>query len=121
VPGDVLIAEYSVELQPDDRVQAVECSVIWLTSGKGEEDIGVHFFQRRPKSTLEPAVLKRPHRLSTVLPPSPLSYDGAIVQIRWLLRIRIFFAGGVQFTEDCPFRLGKTDRFNQYDLTSDHD
>jgi hypothetical protein len=47
-----------------------------------------------------------------VLPKSPLSYDGAIVQIRWCVRLRIFFAGGGQFTEDLPFVLGSTNPVN---------
>jgi hypothetical protein len=45
--GDVLVCEYSIQIHPDDRVTAVESSVIWHTDGKGEEDLGVHFFQRR--------------------------------------------------------------------------
>lgn len=106
MPGEVLVCEYEIET-PEKQVTAVESSVIWTTSGKGEEDCGVHFFERRPKSTLTAEQLRRPHRISTVLPRSPLSYEGAIVQIHWSVRLRVFL-GNQQFTEDKFFQLGET-------------
>lgn len=106
-PGDVLVATYELDVSPEQDVTALETSVIWLTTGKGDEDYGVHFFERRPKSTLNREKLKRPHRISTVLPPSPLSYEGDIVQISWCVRIRVF-CNDKQFTEDLHFRLGNT-------------
>jgi hypothetical protein len=108
-PGDVVIAEYWVEAPSSMPISAVESSVIWTTSGKGEEDVGVHFFESLPKLTLSPEQLRRLHRISTVLPQSPLSYDGTIVQVRWSVRLRVF-ADGRQFSEDLPFRLGRTSR-----------
>ncbi len=119
--GDVLVCEYSIQLHPADKVTAVESSVIWHTDGKGEEDLGVHFFQRRKQSTLDASQLAQTHRISTVLPKSPLSYDGAIVQIRWCVRLRIFFAGGGQFTEDLPFVLGGTVPVSHYETVEDAD
>lgn len=106
-PGDVLIATYQIDVPVKHSVSALETSVIWLTTGKGDEDYGVHFFERRSKSTLNLEQLKRPHRISTVLPPSPLSYDGEIIQISWCVRIRVF-SNEQQFTEDMKFRLGST-------------
>lgn len=107
-PGDVLVCEYSLQLPDDVQVSAVESSVIWFTDGKGDEDMGVHFFERRKKSSLLPKQLAEKHRLGTVLPKSPLSYEGAIVQVRWCVRIRVFLATGKQFTEDVLFQLGET-------------
>ena len=106
-PGDVLVCEYEIAMPNDNIATAVESSVLWTTSGKGEEDFGVHFFERRPKSMLNSRNLSQPHRISTVLPQTPLSYEGRIVQIRWSVRLRVFF-GGEQFTKDCFFRLGET-------------
>ena len=106
-PGDVLVAEYKIDVPADQQVSAVESSVIWLTAGKGDEDYGVHFFERRPKSTLNRLQLSRPHRISTVLPLSPLSYEGDILQISWCVRVRLFVEDS-QFSEDMSFRLGKT-------------
>ena len=106
-PGDVLVATYELDVSREQIVSALETSVIWLTTGKGDEDYGVHFFERRPKSTLSRDKLKRPHRISTVLPPSPLSYEGEIIRLYWCVRIRVFY-GDQQFTEDLPFQLGNT-------------
>ena len=120
-PGDVLVCQYHVlfETEPsvadaqggeesEAQVSAVESSVIWYTDGKGDEDMGVHFFERRKKSVLQPKQLAETHRISTVLPKSPLSYEGEIVQVRWCVRIRVFLTGDRQFTEDLPFQLGQT-------------
>lgn len=105
LPGDVLVCEYEIRLPAEMLADAVESSVIWTTGGKGEEDIGVHFFERRSKSTLDADQLRRPHRISTVLPRSPLSYAGKIVQIGWSVRLRVF-VGDQQFTDDLHFQLG---------------
>ena len=106
-PGDVLVCEYEIDLTEEQHATAVESSVLWTTTGKGEEDFGVHFFERRPKSMLNARNLGQPHRISTVLPQSPLSYDGEIVQVRWSVRLRVFVAGE-QFTSEYFFRVGNT-------------
>ena len=106
-PGDVLVCEYEVKLTADQNAMAVESSVLWTTTGKGEEDFGVHFFERRPKSMLHARNLSQPHRISTVLPQTPLSYDGAIVQVRWSVRLRVFL-GSEQYTQESHFQLGYT-------------
>ena len=104
-PGEVLVGEYRIDIEPDAKVNAVECSVIWKTTGKGDEDVGVHFFERRPKSTLGMDQLRKPHRISTVLPQSPLSYDGELLQITWCVRLRVF-VDEKQILEDYHFQLG---------------
>ena len=108
-PTEMLGCEYQVKLHGRHReksINAIETSVIWLTSGKGQEDIGVHFFERRENKMVSADVLRQTYKLSTVLPKSPLSYDGEIVKISWCVRVRMFFADGLQITEDCAFRLG---------------
>ena len=113
-PGEVLVAEYRVELPFEEKPTAVESSVIWSSTGKGESDFGVHFFERRPKSFLNADQLRLPHRISTVLPQSPLSYDGSIIKINWSIRVRVF-AGENQFSEDRFFRLGMTNT-SEYEI-----
>ncbi len=88
------------------EVTALEASVIWVTEGKGSEDIGVHFFQRLTKDALAPSTLATPKRLSTVLPNSPLSYAGEIVKVRWGVRIRMFYGDGKEISRDLEFQLG---------------
>jgi hypothetical protein len=96
------------QVQSDLRqVASIETSVLWQTEGKGDEDIGVHFFERREKKLAQPEILRQLHRLHTVLPRSPLSYDGTILKLNWLVRVRIFLDDGASFTEDLPFKLGR--------------
>ena len=104
-PGSILSSEYKVKLAPDTSLAAIESSVIWVTEGKGEEDIGVHFFERRNRASFTTSTFDRTQRLSTVLPLSPLSYEGRILKVRWQVRIRLFLVGGQDFIEDYPFRL----------------
>jgi hypothetical protein len=105
-PGDFLSCEYTIDMPAAARLNAFEASVVWITSGKGDEDIGVHFFERHLTKSVSDDFLNQPHRLSTVLPMSPSSYSGRIVKILWFVRVRLFLEDGTQITEDCPFRLG---------------
>ena len=104
--GDFLTCQYEVEVSEAHDVQAIETSVVWLTRGKGEEDIGVHFFERRDKRSLSGETFNAPQRISTVLPISPLSYDGQILKVQWFVRVRLFLADGEQVTSDGYFKLG---------------
>ena len=105
-PGDFLICEYTIDVPAALNVHSFEASVVWFTTGKGDSDIGVHFFERRLTRSLPDGYLKQVQRLSTVLPLTPLSYTGRIVQIKWGVRIRLFLDDNSQFTQDAPFRLG---------------
>lgn len=112
-PGEMLSCEYRVDLptaageegESARRVQAIETSVLWETTGKGDEDLGVHFFERRERQMAQPEVIRQWHRLNTVLPLAPLSYDGKILKIRWLVRVRLFLADGTSCTQDEVFRV----------------
>lgn len=110
-PGDFLICEYFVRETKPNNINAIETSVIWLTEGKGEEDIGVHFFERRLQRSLSSETFNHPQRVSTVLPASPLSYEGTILKIRWCVRVRLYLMDGQQFTEDKYFCLGNVKPF----------
>ena len=88
---------------PDD-VKRVELSVLWRTEGKGDEDFGVHYFERLE---LEDDVTRPAWQLfTTTLPDSPLSYDGPLVKIRWCVRVRLFLAHGKEVTSEKVFQLG---------------
>ena len=47
-----------------------------------------------------------PHRFATVLPPSPLSYDGQIVKVCWCVRVRLFMPHAPEAVAEIPFQLG---------------
>ena len=103
-PGDPLTARHRIEGLGDDRIQAVEHSVLWYTEGKGEEDLGVHFFERvedRPAAEGDGTMA-----FQTKLPASPLSYEGVIVKVRWCVRIRVFFRNSRDFVSEHVFELG---------------
>lgn len=117
-PGETLTCEYQIDLPNDGlpipksddnearrQVVSIETSVLWQTEGKGDEDIGVHFFERRDRKFAQPEILRQLHRLHTVLPASPISYDGQILKIKWMVRVRIFLDDSNSFTEDLVFSL----------------
>lgn len=109
-PGDLLLCNYRLEVKDDVKLTAVETSVIWFTSGKGQEDIGVQFFERRQKADLDELEHDTAQKLTVRLPNTPLSYDGLIVKIGWSVRVRVFLEGGNQLSFDSEFRLGNAER-----------
>jgi hypothetical protein len=104
-PGDRLAVRYRVEGREGDLTDAIEHSVLWYTEGKGEEDLGVHFFQR-----VADRALRGPRGLSgdfaTTLPKSPLSYEGLIVKVRWCIRVRVFYEGLRDYVSEHVFEMG---------------
>jgi hypothetical protein len=105
-PGDRLAVRYRIEGCEGESIRAVEHSVLWYSEGKGEEDLGVHFFQRVTDRALLPPVAES-GSFATSLPQSPLSYEGVIVKLRWCVRVRIFFAGSRDFVSEHVFDLGR--------------
>jgi hypothetical protein len=104
--GDELIAEYQVDAVDPAEIQAVEASILWYTEGKGEEDMGVHFFERRLPGDEDDGDLRPMRRVRTRLPNSPLSYSGAILCIRWCVRLRLFLRRGRDYVLEKQFTLG---------------
>jgi hypothetical protein len=105
-PGEDLICEYQVDAVEATEIQAVEVSVLWFTEGKGEEDLSVHYFERRIPNDVEDGDLRPMRRFRTRLPNSPLSYRGAILNIRWCVRVRVFLKRGKDVSADYCFELG---------------
>ena len=104
-PGEVLECEYQIDAVEPQQIQALETSVLWYTEGKGEEDLGVHFFERvRPSDTVD-GDLRQLHLVRTRLPATPLSYCGAILTIRWCVRVRLFWGRGKEASADRLFQL----------------
>ena len=104
--GDELVCEYQIDAVEPADIQAVEFSVLWHTEGKGEEDLGVHFFERRLPSDADGGDLRPMRRLRTRLPNSPLTYHGAILSIQWCARLRLFLRRGREYVVEQPFTLG---------------
>ena len=106
-PGDVLECECSVNALEPIELQAVETSVVWLTEGKGDEDMGVHFFDRRNKSDVRDGDLGMLYRFKTQLPNSPLTYDGKLIKLVWVIRVCVFYDRGKEIRFDQSFCLGQ--------------
>ncbi|NDC62446.1 MAG: hypothetical protein EBZ59_00300 [Planctomycetia bacterium] len=105
-PSGAIGIRYRIEVGDDERIRAIEHSMLWYTEGKGEEDMGVHFFERFP----ERGRLRgggTTGSFATHLPASPFSYEGLIVKIRWCVRVRIFLEGGRDFVSEHVFSLGR--------------
>lgn len=104
-PGDQIDCDYQIDAVDADDIQAVEASVVWCTEGKGDEDMGVHYFERRMPSDSN-GDLRQWRRFQTAPPNSPLSYFGHLIQIRWCVRVRAFLRHGKQSCFETPFQLG---------------
>lgn len=105
-PGNLLKCDYQIDAVAEGEIQAVETSVLWYTEGKGDEDMGIHFFERRSAAD-EPTDLRELQRFEVELPNSPLSYVGSLVQVFWCVRLRAFMPKGKSSTLDHPFQLGE--------------
>lgn len=105
-PGDTLTAHYQLERLNTQTVRAIELSVLWHTEGKGDEDIGVHLFRRQEVRNDDAESLAHAGVFSTVLPKSPLSYEGAIVKVRWCVRARAFLSDGKELMHERRFYMG---------------
>jgi hypothetical protein len=104
-PGEGVVVRYTIQGLGDERLRAVEHSILWYTEGKGEEDLGIQFFDRvagEPAATTADGAVS----FGTRLPASPLSYEGVIVKIRWCARIRLFFVAARDFVSEHVFEMG---------------
>ena len=105
-PGETLSGEYRLESIGRDEVRAIEVSVLWHTLGQGDEDLAVHDFRRLSIEDGDWIDPRYPGRFSTVLPESPLSYNGVMVKVRWCVRVRAFLFGDKEIMGEVPFQLG---------------
>jgi hypothetical protein len=105
-PGETLSGEYQIDAVEAAELGAVELSVLWYSEGKGDEDLGVHHFERRTDEDEDPTPLTELRKFSVTLPNSPLSYEGVLIKLRWCVRVRVFLKSGRNYFAELPFRLG---------------
>jgi hypothetical protein len=105
-PGEWVTVEYCIEGLNGERPRALERSALWYTEGKGEEDLGVHSFDRfATAETIDRVVPEGTFAIQ--LPTSPLSYEGVIVKIRWCIRLRVYFESGRDHVSEHVFNVGR--------------
>ena len=110
MPHDILEFEYRVANIQHSTISAVEVSVVWLTEGKGTEDLGVHFFQRLTGNSLAASDWSVSQLVQVPLPNSPLSYEGKLLKISWCVRVRFYLNDGTELVAQQPFYLGTVTR-----------
>lgn len=84
-PGALLRGSVTLTPAPGEEDRKVELSVLWQTEGKGNTDIGVALHRVLAE---DGAGAHGSHAFETRLPLLPLSYTGALIKIRWLVRVR---------------------------------
>jgi hypothetical protein len=107
LPGEPLKFEYQIDAVGPGELSAVEASVLWYTEGKGDEDLGVHYFERRTPADVDDGDLRPLRQVEVTLPGSPLSYSGMILKIRWCVRVRAFLRRGRDVFFEQPFQFGE--------------
>ncbi|MDO5307920.1 MAG: hypothetical protein Q4G03_00270 [Planctomycetia bacterium] len=117
-PGETLAGSYYLSQITRSTIETAEISILWRTEGKGNEDVGVHAFWRLSSQDGDWIGLLQPGRFSSVLPKSPLSYEGALIKIRWCVRARVFLANGEQLVDETYFRLGNLPDMRILNLTA---
>lgn len=105
-PGAALTGSFWLRGVTADEIKAVESSVLWYTEGKGDEDMAVHAFWRTSAEANHWIAPNRANRFETTLPRTPLSYSGAILKVRWCVRVRAFLLGGREIIGERVFQLG---------------
>ncbi|MEM9364907.1 MAG: hypothetical protein AAGD07_02850 [Planctomycetota bacterium] len=103
--GSQLLAEWRLRRVALDALQSVEVSILWQTTGKGDEDFSVHHFRRYHLEELTEIGLESSHPVSSLLPVTPLSYRGHLIEIGWLVRTRVFMSDGREIVAEQPFYL----------------
>lgn len=106
-PGQSLHGEYQIDAVDVAELRAVEMAVLWYTEGKGDEDLGVHYFERRTPEDAVSAALNEFRPFHVVLPNSPLSYEGVLIKIRWCVRVRAFVRSGKTYSYELGFQMGE--------------
>ena len=109
-PGDLLECEYQIDAVDRDALKSVEVATMWYTSGKGDEEEAIHYYERQTSRTTNGEVdLRELSHFSTELPLSPLSYAGTNLNITWCVRVRIVVQSRDQspkeFKYSQPFQL----------------
>jgi hypothetical protein len=101
-PGSAVEGRYTVDA---DTVRT-ELSLIWHTEGKGTEHREVISLVEHGASQLQLTAGRLAGRFAMTLPAAPTSYEGQLIKIRWLVRVRRWTAGGQSEMADASLVVG---------------
>ena len=100
-PGQMIEGLYRVELAEPRLLKDVTITIGWSTEGKGTTARGAeHREVREAGDHLEKGTFR------AVLPASPLSYDGSLIKICWVVRVRVGLSNGKHLDAEEVFQLG---------------
>jgi len=103
--GSSLRACWGITRVPVDEIQCIEISVLWHTEGKGDEDLHVHHFHRITEAHVRRSGIAAESSIECVLPATPLSYRGRLINLCWCVRLRLYLTGGREIVTEQPFYL----------------
>ena len=112
-PGERLSGRYRLVADVAPELERQELSIVWYTSGKGDEDLEVHQYEECRADSPTWTNPQNWKTFSCVLPLTPLSYDGVLVKIHWCVRVRYFPVRGEQLVGEAPFQLGNVAQGNK--------
>jgi hypothetical protein len=103
-PGDEVAGAFAIPEGLPTHTESVEFSILWHTSGKGTEDLNVLFYREWKKNkSLDD--LPSPYTFTVRLPQTPWSYDGELIKIHWLARVRLRYGKNEEAVKDVPFMV----------------
>lgn len=102
-PGQPLRGGLRLNVPEPLPVQRLEASVVWYTEGRGDKDEGVAWHQTLAEN--EELDSQRAFPLEIPMPDSPWTYDGKLIKIRWVVRVRVKPQGESETAGEKPFDL----------------
>jgi hypothetical protein len=100
-----LCGGYTINAIDGGTLESVELSVLWQTAGKGTVEIGVCHYEAHAAIEGDDLPLHGTRSFQTRLPDGPPSHEGTIVKIRWLTRLRLRYADGIERLCEIPIQL----------------
>jgi hypothetical protein len=104
-PGGEVSGAFVIPGGPPADAESVELSVLWHTSGKGTEDLGVVHYQGWKAADGTLAQMPNPCTFSAALPRTPWTYDGELIRIHWVARVRVRHGETGEVIREAPFTV----------------
>ena len=105
--GQHLAGQVQFETFEPLPVDRVELSVLWHTMGKGTEDSAAILFETPIAADTVSMSTTVPFQAR--LPVVPLSYEGQMLKIHWVVRVRVFPERGQSFGGEARFQVVASD------------
>src|SRR5262249_44374021 len=105
-PGARMSGGYAVRPADAGPLRTVELSVLWCVGPAGAAGVGGWHYGGDQAGGRDDLSLYRKRHFQGRLADGPLSYDGQVAPIRWLVPLRLRYINGEELVRELPFRLG---------------